>query len=116
MKKLLAIALVVMFLMPAALPQAFAAKETVQAGITDVGNKLCPVSGDPVSGKNFVTYHGKRYGLCCPMCEGPFLKNPKKYIAQMKVKERVSAAPKGTVVPINPQSKKMEKAMEQGSL
>ena len=116
MKKSIALALLFVFVMPLAASQAFATKETAQTGIVDAGNKLCPVSGDPVSGTNFVVYQGKRYGLCCPMCRKSFLKDPEKYLAQMKAKERVPAAPKGTVVPIAPKSKKMEKAMEQGSL
>jgi YHS domain-containing protein len=94
MKKLLAIALMAMFLMPLVVPQAFAAKETTPTGIVDAGNKLCPVSGDPVSGTNFVVYQGKRYGLCCPMCEKPFLSDPSKYIAKMKKQETAGGASK----------------------
>ena len=56
--------------------------------IVDAGNKFCPVSGDKVSGKFFVTYQGKRYGLCCPMCENKFKANPEKYIAQMMQQEK----------------------------
>ena len=84
MKKLLAVALWVMFLTPVAASQIHAVEKATQAGVVDVGNKLCPVSGDTVSGKNFVIYEGKRYGLCCPMCEAPFRKNPEKYIAAMQ--------------------------------
>jgi YHS domain-containing protein len=96
MKKLMAVALVAMFLMPVAAPQIFAAKETAQTGIVDAGNKLCPVSGDPVSGTNFVVYQGKRYGLCCPMCEKPFLSDPAKYIAKMEKQETAGGASKAT--------------------
>lgn len=60
---------------------AFAYAET-QAGIVDVGNKTCPVSGDKVSGKHFVEYKGRRYGLCCPHCEKEFKKDPEKFIAE----------------------------------
>ena len=52
-----------------------------------MGNKFCPVSGDKVSGKHFVMYKGKRYELCCPMCEKDFKKNPAKYIAKMTKQE-----------------------------
>ena len=83
-------------------------------GIVDAGNKMCPVSGDPVSGKNFVTYKGVRYGLCCPMCEGPFLKNPGKYLAAMKTGKPASGMK--MAMPASAASKKMEKNMEQGSL
>ncbi|MCM8776225.1 MAG: YHS domain-containing protein [Candidatus Omnitrophica bacterium] len=51
--------------------------------VVDVGNKICPVTGTKVSGSYFVTYQGKRYGLCCPMCEEMFLKDPDKYIARL---------------------------------
>lgn len=57
------------------------------SGVIEVGNKFCPVSGDKVSGKHFVEYKGKRYALCCPMCEKDFKKNPAKYIAKMKKQE-----------------------------
>ena len=96
MKKLLAVALMTMFLMPLATSQAFAAQETVQAGIVNAGNKLCPVSGDPVSGTDSVVYQGKRYGLCCPMCEKPFLSDPAKYIAKMKKQEAAGGASKSS--------------------
>ena len=59
--------------------------ETAQ--FTDVENKFCPVSGDKVSGKNFITHEGKRYGLCCQMCDKKFMANPEKFIAQMNEQE-----------------------------
>jgi YHS domain-containing protein len=116
MKKLMVFALLVVCVMPLAAPQAFAAKKTAQAGIVDAGNKFCPVMGGRVSGKDFVVYQGKRYGLCCPGCDKTFLKDPEKYIANMKRQETVPVAAKGTVVPINPESKEMQRDMEQGSL
>jgi YHS domain-containing protein len=58
--------------------------------VTDVGNKFCPVSGDKVSGQSFVTYQGKRYGMCCPMCEQAFLADPAKYIAKTMEQERAA--------------------------
>ncbi len=55
----------------------------------EVGNKICPVSGDkvPAPGEKGtmgdnpikVAYKGKIYNLCCPMCTKDFKKNPKKY-------------------------------------
>ena len=82
MKKLLAVALLAMFLMPLAALPAFAAEKAV-----DAGNKLCPISGEPVSGTSFVEYQGKRYGLCCPGCDKIFLSDPAKYLAKMKEQE-----------------------------
>lgn len=52
-----------------------------KAAIVDVGNKICPVSGEKVDGKNFYEYNGKRYGLCCPMCADTFEAYAKKYSA-----------------------------------
>jgi YHS domain-containing protein len=60
----------------------------------EVGNKICPVSGDHVAGGKMgskpVTfeYKGKIYHLCCPMCIKDFKKHPEKYskIAEDEVK------------------------------
>lgn len=112
MKKIIALAVLLAFAVPA-FP--VFAEETTQSGTTDAGNKLCPVSGDPVSGQDFVEYQGKRYGLCCPMCKAPFLSDPKKYIAQMEAKEKASDST-AVVTPDASKSKEMEKDMEQGSL
>ena len=53
--------------------------EQTKAALVDAGNKICPVSGDKVSGKDFYEYNGKRYGLCCPMCTASFENDPVKY-------------------------------------
>ena len=54
----------------------------------EVGNKICPVSGDkiPVPGEKGdmgeavkYEYNGKIYNLCCKMCVKDFKKNPAKY-------------------------------------
>ena len=65
--------------------QAAPALQTDQA--MDVGNKFCPVSGDKVSGKHFVMYQGKKYGLCCAACKGKFERNPEKFIVNMEAHE-----------------------------
>lgn len=58
------------------------AKATVDVSkLQDVGNKICPVMGGKVSGKDFYEYNGKRYGLCCPMCLATFAGDPEKYSA-----------------------------------
>jgi YHS domain-containing protein len=49
--------------------------------VIDEGNKICPVSGDKVDGKDFYDYNGKHYGLCCSMCAAAFEADPKKYSA-----------------------------------
>ena len=55
----------------------------------EVGNKICPVSGDkiPAPGEKGTMgdepvkyeYNGKIYNLCCLMCIKDFKKNPEKY-------------------------------------
>lgn len=57
--------------------------------IVDVNNKVCPVLGGPVNGQDFVTYKGKRYGLCCAGCADMFLKDPEKYIKELKTREAI---------------------------
>lgn len=52
----------------------------------EVGNKLCPVTGNPVDDKSMgepvsYEYNGKIYTLCCSMCEKDFKNNPEKYSA-----------------------------------
>ncbi len=49
----------------------------------EAGNTVCPISGDKVTGKDFVEHAGKKYGICCAMCADKFKKNPEKYIAEM---------------------------------
>jgi len=49
-----------------------------------VGNKICPVSGNPVTGSMGdkpvqYEYKGKIYNLCCSGCLEEFKKNPEKY-------------------------------------
>ena len=48
----------------------------------NVGNKICPVSGERVDSMDPVTceYEGKIYNFCCSGCMGEFKKDPKKYI------------------------------------
>ncbi len=54
-----------------------------QTEIVEVGNTLCPVSGDKFGGKMGkpypIEYNGKTYNLCCKMCAKDFKKDPAKY-------------------------------------
>ena len=49
----------------------------------EVGNKICPVSGDKVGGDMGepvkYEYNGKIYNLCCKACAKDFKKDPEKY-------------------------------------
>ena len=114
MKKIIAVIIILALMLPGMIPPAFAANK-VKNSIQDVGNKLCPVMGGPVNGKDFVVYEGKRYGLCCPGCDKVFLSNPGKYIVQMEAKEKTSVST-AKVNPDEAKSSEMEKDMEQGSL
>ena len=60
----------------------------------NVGNKICPVSGEKINEKTKATYEygGKIYNFCCPMCIDEFKKDPQKYIK--KIKEELQAETK----------------------
>ena len=98
MKKIIALDVILAFAVPVMVSPVFAKENkdmginkdmemSMETAVVDVGNKLCPVEGGPVSGQSFVTYEGKRYSLCCPMCKKTFLSDPAKYIAIMKKRE-----------------------------
>ncbi len=58
------------------------AKTEEVAKLVDVGNKLCPVSGEKIGQMGEVVkqeYNGKSYNLCCKMCSKDFSKDPEKY-------------------------------------
>lgn len=57
----------------------------------DVGNKICPVTGEKIDEKTKATYEykGKIYNFCCTMCIDEFKKDPEKYIK--KVEEELQA-------------------------
>ncbi len=69
--------------------QAPAAAETsaaTAAAPIEVGNKICPVSGEKIKknamgGPVTIEHNGKMYGLCCSMCIKDFKKDPDKYAA-----------------------------------
>lgn len=55
-------------------PQASKPAETV-----DAGNKKCPVSGQPVNGKDSCVHKNTRYNLCKDECSATFSQEPEKY-------------------------------------
>ena len=61
----------------------------------NVGNKICPVSGEKINDKTKATYEyeGKIYNFCCTMCIDEFKKDPQKYIK--KVEEELQVGSKG---------------------
>jgi hypothetical protein len=69
-----------------------AVKAKSSAKIVQVGNKKCPISGEPVGSMEkgaHVDYKGYRVGLCCSGCKEKFLANADQYLktAQAKAKE-----------------------------
>lgn len=58
----------------------------------DIGNKICPVTGEKIDEKTKATYEykGKIYDFCCPACIDEFKKDPDKYIK--KVDEELKSA------------------------
>ena len=53
-----------------------------------VTNKLCPVSGGPVSEKYRTEYQGQYVYVCCEGCLNEFNKNPESFVAKMSKEER----------------------------
>lgn len=48
-----------------------------------VGNKVCPVTGEPVDPKSTVTIQGYEIGLCCSECAKGVLDNAQVYLAKL---------------------------------
>ena len=55
----------------------------------DVGNKICPVTGEKIDEKTGVTYEykGKIYHFCCAACIGEFKKDPQTYIKKIEASQ-----------------------------
>ena len=63
-----------------AAPEEATVSSTQEASdIIDVGNKICPLTGENVDGKTFYVYKGRRYGVCCPECGANFAQDPETY-------------------------------------
>ncbi len=71
--------------------------DAVSKEAVNVGNKICPVSGDKIieETKSTFEYKSKVYNLCCPVCIDEFKKDPDKYIK--KVNEELQAQSKEEV-------------------
>ncbi len=55
---------------------------TSSADIIEVGNKICPVSNEPVGSMGAAmkaTHKGKVYNFCCSMCTKDFNNDPEKF-------------------------------------
>lgn len=61
-------------------------EKTISREAVNVGNKVCPVSGEKIDEKTKATYEyeGKVYNFCCPMCVDSFKSNPEEYIKKVE--------------------------------
>lgn len=68
--------------------QSAAMSETTSKEVVNVGNEICPVSGEKVGegGMKPATYDykGKIYNFCCTDCVEKFKKDPEKYIKKIE--------------------------------
>ena len=57
-----------------------------QEGLIDIGNKICPVSGEEINEdiKATYEYEGKIYNFCCAMCIDAFKADPEQYIKKIE--------------------------------
>ncbi|MCX5683776.1 MAG: YHS domain-containing protein [Planctomycetota bacterium] len=67
-------------------------KTGAASGTTEIAQKLCPVTGDPISKDIFVDYNGRRIYFCCNMCPAEFKKDPEKYIKKMDEQMKAGGA------------------------
>jgi YHS domain-containing protein len=58
----------------------------------NVTNKVCPVSGGPVTEKYRTEYKGQYVYVCCEGCLTEFNKNPEGFVAKMSKEERDAIA------------------------
>jgi hypothetical protein len=58
-------------------------------GITDLGNTICPVMGNPVMEGQYVDWNGYRVHFCCAGCDAEFLADPEKYLEILLQEEGV---------------------------
>ena len=69
---------------------------TTPEEVVEVGNKICPVMGNPIDEETKATYEykGKIYNFCCAGCVEEFKKDPEKYIK--KIEEEKASGPQET--------------------
>lgn len=64
-------------------------EEESKTEVVNVGNKICPVSGEKIDEEKKLTYEyeGKIYNFCCKACVKDFKKDPQKYIEKLEAME-----------------------------
>ena len=82
-------------------------KQAVAEKTVNVGNKICPVSGEKIEEKTKTTYEydGKIYNFCCPMCIDEFKKDPGKYIKKVDEELKSESEAKSKEHMMMPESK-----------
>jgi len=60
---------------------------------TEIAQKVCPVTGNPIDPNVYVDYQGRRVYFCCQACPPIFNKDPEKYIAIMHEQMKSGAKP-----------------------
>ena len=66
---------------------------TVVSTAVEIGNRICPVSGNKVDDGKMgeavkYEYNGKIYNLCCKMCIKDFQRDPQRYSKSRRMKSR----------------------------
>ena len=54
--------------------------ESPAAAGTEIAQKTCPVTGDPIDPKVYRDHNGRRIYFCCSACVTTFKKDPDKYL------------------------------------
>jgi YHS domain-containing protein len=75
----------------------FAAADGEKKNVT---NKVCPVSGGPVSEKYRSEYKGQYVYMCCEGCLKEFDKNPEAFVAKLSKEDQEAIQP-NTVCPVS---------------
>lgn len=67
----------------------------------NVGNKICPVSGEEIKEQTKATYEyeGKIYNFCCAGCIEEFKKDPEQYISKVDQELEGKAAEETEMMP-----------------
>ncbi len=94
-KRLLAILIAGTFIFSLAIPVFAQEASQIEAKekAVNVGNKICPVTGETINEKTKVTYEyqGKIYNFCCAGCPDQFKKDPQKYIKKVEAELQAQA-------------------------
>lgn len=77
----------------------------------NVTNKMCPVSGGPVSEKYRAEYKGQYVYMCCEGCLKEFNGNPEKFVAKLS-KEDQEAIKTNDVCPVSGEAVDKTKSLE----